>query len=327
MTTVGLLGCAHVHAATYVAELRRLAPRVRVLGLHDEQPERSRRFADAHGLEVFATAESLCESVDAVVITAEHARYAGLARVAAERGCRILCEKPLGVDAVSSDELRALDAWASVAFPVRYAPAVRQARRAFRSGSLGGLLAMSGVNHAPAPGGFFADPQLSGGGAIVDHVVHLADALRFITGCEYADVFAEAGRLHADSRVEEVAQVVVTTTDGAWASIDPGWSRPQGMAGGVDFEMQLWFEGGRVLVDAFARHAVLTSPGGRVAHLPYDPGIDAAMLADWVGAIEDGAPPPVPLEEGWRATRVALGALESAATGDVVDLQSKEIPA
>src|SRR5207253_1997996 len=143
-----------------------------------------------------------------------------------------------------------------------------------------------------------ADRALAGGGSLLDHVVHLADALRGIGGAEYSSGLADAGQA-SDPEVEDVAQVVAVTTADAWLTIDASWSRPQGMVGGIDFLMQLWFEQGRVEIDAFARHAEIVRPGGAVEHLAYGRGIDSSLLQDWLRAIRDGASPPVPAEDGW----------------------------
>lgn len=323
MTKVGFLGCAHVHSATYRAELRRSASGSDAVAVYDHDTKRRERFARHHGLAAFSSPEDLCRAVDAVIICSEHLHYASLVATATAAGLPILCEKPLGDTPEAATAIRDGGAWLSVAFPVRYAPAVGAARALAQSGSMGSLLAASGVNHAPNPGGFFTSRELAGGGSLLDHVVHVADALRWISGAEYSSVFAETSQA-ADLEVEDIAQVVAFTTDDAWLSIDASWSRPHGMAGGVDFLMQLWFEHGRVDIDAFARHGCVIRAGGAVEHLPYGRGLDASLLEDWLSAIRQGAPPPIPAEDGWRATEVAFAALESAASSSVVNLPSKE---
>jgi predicted dehydrogenase len=190
---IGFLGCAHVHAATYCQELR-LSQQGRPVAVFDHDRARADAFAAAHDLTVAPTPEGLCAMVDAVIITGEHVTYPEYVAVAATAGVPVLCEKPLGTSAEAAKAILSSGAWLSVAFPVRYAPPVRQAKAAIENGSLGALVAMSGTNHAAFPGGFFGTRSESGGGALIDHVVHLADALRWLTGCEYRTVYAEAGR-------------------------------------------------------------------------------------------------------------------------------------
>jgi predicted dehydrogenase len=319
MIRIGFLGCAHVHAPVYRDELR-VSPRGRVTAVFDHDRARAAAFAAPDGLTVAETAEHLCSLVDAVVITGEHAAYPELVATAAAAGVPVLCEKPLGVTAEAAAAILGSGAWLSVAFPVRYAHPVRQAKAEIARGNLGRLLAMSGTNHGSFPGGFFGSRAAAGGGALIDHVVHVADALRWLTGCEYQAVYAEAGRFAAVGDVEDAGQVTVTTTEGAWATIDPSWSRPAGMPGANDLVMTLWFEHGHLTVDAFARHASLARADGTLAELPYGRGMDAGLLDDWLRAIESGAPPPVPAADGWKATEVALAALRSADEGRVIPL-------
>lgn len=315
---VGFLGVAHVHAAGYAGLLRGVDLGARPTAVFDSDPALAAAFGATYDLEVVHDPGQLCRSVDAVVVTAEHARLAPLARVAVDHGRPVLIEKPLGASLADAREVAGLAGWVSVAFPVRYAPSVRVATARFHSGELGRLMAAVGVNRGSFPGGFFGHRALSGGGAIVDHVVHLTDALQFITGCRYDTVYAEAGRLRAIGDVEDAAAVVATTTDGAWVSIDPSWSHPAGMAGANDCALEIWCEAARLKVDAFARHAELVDEKGLLHHLGYGPSIDQLMLADFVAALRTDRPPPVPAEAGLRAAEVAFGAAEAADTGAVV---------
>lgn len=320
MIRVGVLGCAHVHAASYVEALRGGDLGGRAVAVFDHDARRGAAFAGAHGLEVAADAESLCRRVDAVVVAGENVETAAMVEVAAAAGKPVLCEKPLGATVEDCRRLAASAAWLSVAFPVRYAPAVARARHLLAGGAHGRLLAMSGVNHGAFPGGFFGTKAFSGGGAIIDHVVHLADTLRFLTGVEYATVYAEAGRYRDVGDVEDCAQLLATTTGGAHVSIDPSWSRPNGMPGANDFVMSAWFERGKVTIDAFARRAVMIGADGRLRYAAYGEDMNTAMLRDVLSAISEDRPPPVAAEDGAKATALALGALRSSETGRVVDV-------
>jgi myo-inositol 2-dehydrogenase / D-chiro-inositol 1-dehydrogenase len=320
MITVGFLGCAHVHAESYLAGLDDQSLDAEAVAVFDHDFERARSFASHGNLTVAASAEQLCRTADAAIITSEHVRYPELVAAAAGTGTPVLCEKPLGVSLEAAAAILRSGAWVSVAFPVRYARPVAEAKAVIDRGELGRVLAMSGVNHAAFPGRFFGTRAASGGGAIIDHVVHLADAFRWLTGCEFASVYAEAGSLRHVGDVEDAAQVIARTRDGAWVSIDPSWSRPAGMAGANDFVMTLWFEHGQLTVDAFARHGTVVREGGQASHEPYGVGMNSVLLADWLQAIRTGAPPPISMEDGWKATEVALAALASSGTGKVVEL-------
>ncbi|MEU3919620.1 Gfo/Idh/MocA family oxidoreductase [Streptomyces sp. NPDC029004] len=75
---------------------------------------------------------------------------------------------------------------------------------------------------------------------------------------------------------------------------------------------------------AFARHGSLVDGDGAVTHVRYGRSMDAELLDDWLTAIRLGSAPPVPMEDGWKATQVALAALTSARYGTVVDITDQE---
>lgn len=319
-TRVGFLGCSHVHADGYAHHLASPTLPATATAVFDVDDERARAFAGAHGLEVTSSPEALCDRVDAAVVVSEHCRYADMVEVAAAAAIPVLCEKPLGSSWEDAQRLLRSGAWLSMALPVRYAAGLQRAKRAVTDAGLGAMLAASGVNHGAFPGRFFGTKALSGGGAVIDHVVHLADALRWLTGCEYASVFAETGRFRDVGDVEDCAKLIATTTDGAWFGIDPSWSRPKGMPGANDLVMKVWFERGTMELDAFAQRVTVVTSDGTLGHRGYGLGMDEAMLQDWLQALRSGAAPPIPAIDGWKATELALGALLSSERASPVRL-------
>ncbi|KAB1143472.1 hypothetical protein F7R91_25225 [Streptomyces luteolifulvus] len=184
---------------------------------------------------------------------------------------------------------------------------------------------MSRTNHGTFPGGFFGTHSESGSGVLIDDAVHLADALRGLTEYEYRTFRAEAGSHSRVGDVEDAEQVVVTTTGGAWASIDPSWSHPVSMSGANDLVIALGFENDRFSIDAFAGHGSLVDEDGAVTHLPYGQSTDAEPLDDWL-AIRLGSAPPVQWTTAARPPRplAALATLTSAQYGTVVDNTEQE---
>ena len=124
-----------------------------------------------------------------------------MVEAAAAAGLWILCEKPLAPTAADARAMVAACKKAKVglgtAFPCRWAPPLAEAKAKIVSGALGEVRAVTCTNHGQAPGGWFADPALSGGGATMDHTVHVADLLRWMLGREFTKVYCELGnQLH-----------------------------------------------------------------------------------------------------------------------------------
>ena len=120
-----------------------------------------------------------------------------------------------------------------VAFVSRFLPHVRQIKAALDEAALGEVVGVRAGNRGrpPLPPGYPAwitTPGESGGGALIDHAVHLVDLLRHLLGQEVAEVAAEAGWLLWGAGVEDCALLSLRLSGGAVASVDPSWSVPAG---------------------------------------------------------------------------------------------------
>ena len=66
---------------------------------------------------------------------------------------------------------------------MRFAPSTQVVRTMIQQRELGNVFGVNGINHSEIPKGhraWFADNKLAGGGAVMDHTVHLADLLRWL---------------------------------------------------------------------------------------------------------------------------------------------------
>ncbi|SDU50675.1 Gfo/Idh/MocA family protein [Jiangella alkaliphila] len=326
---VGFLSTAHVHVDAYVHNVR--AAGAEVAGVTDDDAERGTRWASTHAVPWFASADRLLDAgVDAVVVGSETVHHRRLVEQAAAAGVAVLCEKPL---ATNDDDARAIvDACAAAgvplmtAFPMRFSPPLRESAALLAGGALGRVYACTGTNQSVLPtrhGAWFADPVLAGGGAIMDHVVHLADILRWYLGQDPVEVYAATNRvLHRDTvTVETGGLVMLGYPDGVFATIDASWSRPGNYPTWGGLSLELVGEHGTVAVDAFSQH--LTVHGGSHGQLDWPAwGSDAnqGMIEEFLDAARHRRRPTVTGEDGLAATRVALAAYRSAAAGEPVAL-------
>jgi predicted dehydrogenase len=171
---------------------------------------------------------------------------------------------------------------------------------------------------------WFAQAALSGGGAVMDHSVHLADLLRWLLDRDPVQVYAATNRvLHrATVDVETGALLMLGFEGGVFASIDASWSRPADYPTWGGLVLELVGEHGVVTVDPFRQH--LTVYGGRGGPLAWPQwGSDAnqAMVEEFLAAVGERRTPAVTGEDGLAATRVALAAYRSAAAGEPVALE------
>jgi len=331
---LGIMSFAHLHAEGYLHNLR-ASPGVEMIGMADDNLERGRYFAAQYGVRLFDSyAALLAEKPDGVVICTENARHRPVVEMAAEAGAHVLCEKPL---ATTLDDARAMITICAqhgvqlmTAFPMRFnAPAI-EARRVLQSGALGRLYGANTTNqgklpryHSAYPRDWFEQKALAGGGAAMDHTVHLVDLLRWSLGCEVAEVYAQLnGILHQDAgvEVETGGLVMLTFEDGTFASVDCSWSKPPSYPTWGGLTLEFVGETGLLSVDTFRQVTAVYGPGDRAQWPFWGSDANQAMVDEFVAAICENRTPAITGEDGCKALEVALAAYESAACGEPVRL-------
>jgi predicted dehydrogenase len=188
---IGMLSFAHYHA-NFWSEAFSADPRVSLVGVWDDDASRRQTAATAFAIQPFDDVEKLLTSVDAVAICSETARHRPLIEAAARRGHAVLCEKPL---AASMEDAVAIEAAVGdrgikfmQSFPKRLDPASIRIRDLIQSGELGDVRLVRvrhGHSHGRQPAfanGWWARPELSGGGTLIDEGVHAFDFLRWLFG-------------------------------------------------------------------------------------------------------------------------------------------------
>ncbi|HEY3311062.1 MAG TPA: Gfo/Idh/MocA family oxidoreductase [Anaerolineales bacterium] len=325
---IGILSFAHHHGEAYIANLRAI-PGVEVCGVADEDQIRGQHFAGQYGVPYFQEYESLLASKpEGVIVCTENARHLALVEMAASYKVNVLCEKPIATNLVDADALVESCARAGVmlmtAFPMRFSAPLMEVKARLEAGELGQVYCFNATNQGELPSkhrAWFVDPILAGGGALMDHTVHLVDIMRWYMGSEAVEVYAQTNRIfHAgEVEVETGGLEMITFENGVFASIDASWSRPAYWPtwGGLTFEMVT--ERGAVIVDGFKQNVTVYSHANqRPSWYYWGSDMNQAMINEFVAAIREGREPAVSGIDGLRAVEVALAAYESARTGQPV---------
>jgi predicted dehydrogenase len=334
---VAMLGAAHMtHAWSYARALTG-SPYATVVGVHDEDPEHARWIHQDFDVPLADDAEALVghPDVEAVLVCSANADHRRHVELAAARGRDVLCEKPV---ATTLEDARAMvtaceaaGVQLRVAFVSRFLPMVARARAAVREGRLGELIGLVGGNRGrpplpPSYPGWITDPVAAGGGALIDHSVHVVDAMRYVSGLEVSAVSAEAGSLLWDCGVDDVAVLSLRFGNGAVGSVDPSWSMPADSPQDYDFYLRLvGTEGSLDITDAAEALRVVSSRDGaprglRLASFADDP--DRVMLDAFLASVRTGSwhERSASGHDGLRALEVALAGYHSSAAGEVVSL-------
>ena len=207
------------------------------------------------------------------------------------------------------------------AFPGRTSAVVEALAASIRDGAVGEVVSFEGVNTGEMPdvhGAWFVDPELAGGGAVTDHVVHLADLYRWLTGSEVTEVYAVANRILQDgfAAVETGGLVSLRLANGVFASIDCSWSKPRSYPTWGGMRLEVLGTGGALDMDAFRQHLTVYGRREDGVRWPYF-GSDAnvAMLAEFIAAVREDREPAVSGVDGLRAVEIVAAAYRSIASG------------
>lgn len=156
--------------------------------------------------------------VDIVIIATLHATLAEIALAAIQAGKHVLVEKPAGCRAAELDPAMAAiqktGVLARVGFNHRYHRAFRKARELVNTGELGDIMFIRArYGHGGRIGydkEWRAQPDLSGGGELIDQGVHLIDLARWFLG-DFSEVHGFAHTYYWNMPVDDNSFLILKT--------------------------------------------------------------------------------------------------------------------
>lgn len=308
---VGRIGVRH-------AEALRGLPAVGAVVVGDADAALAERVASSLGVEAAASVEEVVAGgVDALVVAAPTPAHVSLLALAAAAGLPTFCEKPVALDLESLDaaiaEVGAAGIPVQVGFQRRFDPGYRAARDAVAGGAVGELLVLRAATHDPVPP---ADEYIArSGGIFRDLHIHDFDAIRFVTGREIVEVYAD-GAVRKSASFErygdvDVAAALVRLDDGALGVLTGARHDPRG----YDVRLELVGTGDSIAVGVDARSAYRSvEPDVHEPESGYASFVDRfasayrAELETFVTQVVAGGPSPCTLEDARAALAVALAA-------------------
>ena len=175
------------------ARILSATPGVDELLVADAIPGRAEEVAAETGATAVSTTDAAFERADAVVIAAATTAHAELARAAIDRRVPTFCEKPLANDLSATLAVAAHVERSGVPFQLgfqrRFDAGYAEARRLLSGGDLGTLYNFHLAGHDPEPPHESYIPQ--SGGLFRDFSIHDFDVIRWITGREVLEVYAD----------------------------------------------------------------------------------------------------------------------------------------
>lgn len=322
---IGMMSFAHMHAYSYASCINELSE-TELVGVADHDPDRAKKVAESFNTRAFPSYEELLrQDINAVIIGSENIRHRELTTMAAQAGKHILCEKPIAT--TISDAQAMIDVCKRngvqfmTAFPCRFSPAMVRVKELVDGGTIGEVLAIKGTNQGRMPGGWFIEKDKSGGGAVIDHTVHVADLMRWLLRSEPSEVYAEISNAMHHQDYDDVGQLTITFDNGVFTSLNTSWSRPKSFPTWGDVTMEITGTNGVISMDMFAQDFALYSDKTMsTSWIHWGDNIDLLMIRDFASSVANNAPVSVTGEDGLRALEVALGAYQSFELGEPVRL-------
>ena len=216
---VGIIGCGLIGQKRARA-IAHLPSQFKLIAVFDQDLTRCKSLANAHQATALSSAHELLErdDIQVVIISTLHDSLAALSLLAIQAGKHVLVEKPAArttqelsplIDAVSKTNLKV-----HVGFNHRYHRSLRKAKETVDSGDLGDLMFIRARYGHGARLGYErewrANPELSGGGELIDQGPHLIDLSRWFLG-EFSEVQGFAHTYFWDMPVDDNGFMILKT--------------------------------------------------------------------------------------------------------------------
>lgn len=297
-------------------------PSVRLvaLGAPQVRPEVSRTVLASGGQLTDAQSVLARGDLDVVVICTPNDTHAQAILAAIDAGMQVFCEKPMTVDVAEAGEVMGAversGAKLAIGHVVRYFPAYEAIRREVLAGSVGSPGVVRLRRAGGQPGGWFGDPERSGG-VVSDLAIHDIDWALWALG-----PVKRVSAVAAGPPARQTAMMMLVHQVGAISLIEASWDHPQALVTSVEVS---------------GSEGLVRSPNDAAMSFSFDPrdpattrpircGVDAEPdpyqreLEEALEWFAGGDAPRATGADGLAAVRVAAAARESISAGEPVDL-------
>ena len=289
------------------------------------------RLVDEHGGRIFDTLAAMLEEVDVVDVCAPTHRHYEIVLAAAAAGLDILCEKPLARTINQAQEMIAACEKAGVklmvAHVVRFFPEYAAARAQVASGAIGRpavvRLRRGSFQPKKATDNWFLDQEKSGG-VTLDLMIHDLDYARWVAG-DVIRVYAKKISSSHSGALTDHGLAILTHQSGAISHVEGSWSYPEPM---FRTALEIAGDNGWIQFDsgqtaAIGVHLHQSREAGSDVALPGSPLLEDPYTTEikaFYDCVANDAPIPVSGADGLAALQIALAAIESAETGQAIEL-------
>ncbi len=312
VAVIGAGGIGGTHLRAYAAH----AERCEIVGVADVLEAAAQERVAEFGGRAFSDGEAMLDALqpDALSVCTPPKYHLPAVEMAAERGIAVLCEKP---PARSQAETEAIVAamrgkHLQFAFCHRFHAPLRAAQDLIAGGRLGKLVQIDNrfaFRFPRAGNSWFTEPDIAGGGILIDTLVHSIDIFRALTGDEIELVQAAVSAT-LPIAVEDSASLLLRSRGGVLGTLNCSWVTPVAEA-----NVRIHGSEGQAVIDYDAAAGLrykLADDAGWTEESFDEPDRFTAQVDHFLRCLETGAPPLVSPEDGLAVMRVIEAAYQGA---------------
>lgn len=226
---LGLIGCGRI-SQSYVQAIMS-CPTLHLVGVMDVRAEAARSTAEVAGCRAFTDLESFIREsgAEGAIICAPPVDHRPVACALLEAGIHVLCEKPFATsweDAVAMvNTATEMDRVLMMASKFRYVEDVVRAKAIVTSGMLGEIQFYENrfCGKVTMKDRWNSDPQVAGGGVLIDNGTHSVDIVRYLLGPVRA-IHAKEGKRIMGLPVEDTVSLSFVAGQSVNGTVSLSWS-------------------------------------------------------------------------------------------------------
>ncbi|MCE5345301.1 MAG: Gfo/Idh/MocA family oxidoreductase [Bacteroidales bacterium] len=340
----GVIGSGGIARRRTIPEGITKAKNAKLISVYDINQDANNAVAKEFNATASKSVEDLLNAgIDVVYIATPINMHLELAVASAKAGKHVFCEKPLGLTVDEAEKMiktcEEAGVYLGTGLMMRFIAQHQAALKLIRDGKLGKPVygrAQLSCWYPPIPGAFRQDPELGGGGSLIDMGSHCIDLLEMFFG-KVKNVSCFINNSVHDYKAEDSALVSLFFENGAMGSVDTFFCIPdnssknilelygskgsilangtvgQGSAG----TMTAYLEGDNMGYDA--QQTRNTGEGFAINPVPVNP--YQAEIEEFSEAILQNRKPLNNASIGLQSQKVMTACYESAKTGKVVNVK------
>lgn len=186
---IGMIGAGNI--ANFHLEAYKSVEMAEIVAACDINPERLAETAEKFGIKnTYNSVEEMLanEQLDAADVCVWNVSHAKCAIAALNAGLHVICEKPMAYSAKEAEAMleaaKKNNKLLMIGFVLRFGDNAKVALDFINNGYLGDIYHTKAtyLRRHGAPGGWFCNKELSGGGPVIDLGVHVIDLTRYFMG-------------------------------------------------------------------------------------------------------------------------------------------------